>query len=307
MRKQAAVFVLKGKNLTLDGIDLIVDVRDLSRTQTALFLCTGANLTLRNCSITILNQARALPLSLFRTETGPTRAATHVRLERCLVRGAFTRGLPTRAAARASVVLRDSVILGRRRAGLFASMGADAAPECRIFLVQSLVAGPGPIIDWTKKAAGGASKPLVDPRVRLGVRPPAWGGHRQRDLLRTIRLNRPASKSTGSGEENLFAGWMGFFACGDDQTVTVTDLAAARSTWNGTDRSSREILAPWAHAGDLAGAMPADFRSFVPSHLAILQCAARPRGGLYEKAVAAYGDPAVPEPTDGRSRAPSSR
>ncbi len=39
--RQPAVFVLNRKSLTLDGIDLIVDVRDLSRTQTALFSCDG--------------------------------------------------------------------------------------------------------------------------------------------------------------------------------------------------------------------------------------------------------------------------
>ena len=70
VRGQSAVMVLKGKSLTLDGIDLIVDVRDLSRTQTALFLCAGSNLTLRNCSITILNHAAGVPFSLLRTEAG---------------------------------------------------------------------------------------------------------------------------------------------------------------------------------------------------------------------------------------------
>ena len=98
------------------------------------------------------------------------------------------------------------------------------------------------------------------------------------------------------GDENLFAGWVGLFACGDDQTVTVKDLAGARSTWNGTDKLSREILAPWGHRGDLAEAMPADFVSFVPSYRAVLKAAARPRKGLYEKALGAYSEPAVPEP-----------
>ena len=75
--------------------------------------------------------------------------------------------------------------------------------------------------------------------------------------------NQPPGKQIDwSGDENLFAGWKGFFACGDDRTVTVNDLADARSTWNGTDPSSREILAPWAHPGELAGATAADFSSF---------------------------------------------
>ena len=50
VRSQRAVFVLDRKNLTLDGIDLVVDVARLPSDQTALFSCTGASLTLRNCS-----------------------------------------------------------------------------------------------------------------------------------------------------------------------------------------------------------------------------------------------------------------
>ena len=93
VRNQAAVIVLKGKNVTLDGIDLIVDVRDLSRTQTALFLCAGSNLTVRNCSITILNQTAGTPFSIVRTETAGPRP-THVRFERCLIRGSFAESFP---------------------------------------------------------------------------------------------------------------------------------------------------------------------------------------------------------------------
>ena len=69
---QSAVFVLDRKNLTLDGIDLVVDVRDLSPKQTALFSCSGSNLTLRNCSITILNDTNA-SFSVFRVEASASR------------------------------------------------------------------------------------------------------------------------------------------------------------------------------------------------------------------------------------------
>ncbi len=58
VRKQSAVFVLDRKNLTLVGIDLVVDVRDLSPEQKSLFSCSGTNLTLRDCSITILNDTK---------------------------------------------------------------------------------------------------------------------------------------------------------------------------------------------------------------------------------------------------------
>ena len=43
-------------------------------------------------------------------------------------------------------------------------------------------------------------------------------------------------------------------------------------------------------------AVATDFSSFVPSHQAILARVARPRGGIYQRAVAAYSDPAVPQP-----------
>ncbi len=54
-RQQSAVLNLERKNITLDGLDLIVDVRNLSSRQTTLFGCAGSNLTIRNCTITVLN------------------------------------------------------------------------------------------------------------------------------------------------------------------------------------------------------------------------------------------------------------
>ena len=192
------------------------------------------------------------------------------------------------------VVVRDSVVLA---AGgpLVRVDGADATSDNRMFLVQSMVAGPGPIIEWSKKPAGRPAKALV---VRAFGS--VFGRLHGTGIASVIASNDPTQAADKQvdwlGDQNLFAGWVGLFACGDDQTVTVGDLAAARSTWNGTDKLSREILAPWGHRGDLAGATPADFASFVPSHRAVLQRAARPRMGLYEKALSAYSEPAIPEP-----------
>ena len=283
MRQQPAVLVLKGKNLTLDGIDLIVDVRELSRSQTALFQCTGANLTLRNCSITILNQTGGASLTLVKAEPAGSRP-THVRLERCVIRGTLGEGfLFERRHVRGGIARFG----GPRRGGpLVRIVGADAASDNRIFLVQSLVAGPGPIIDWTKKTAGASTKPLVV-RAFNSVFGRLHGSGIASVICTSDSIQAANKQIDWLGEENLFAGWRGLFACGDDQSVTVADLAAARSTWNGTDATSREILAPWAYPGDLAAALPTDFSSFVPSHRVIVQHAARPRAGLYEKALAA--------------------
>ena len=144
-------------------------MRELSRTQTALFLCTGANLTLRNCSITILNQAAGMPLSLDTHRGRARRGRTHVRLEGCLVRGAFADGFRIERRP----VRRGVARFGGRSPEAARSSGfdgADAASESRVFLVQSLVAGPGPIIESTDKTAGRLEQAAGDPRVRLGVR-----------------------------------------------------------------------------------------------------------------------------------------
>ena len=85
VREQSAVVVLRGKNLTLDGIDLIVDAHELSRSQTAIFQCSGADLTLRNCTITILNGPAGATFSFVKA-AGTSARPTHVRLERCLIR-----------------------------------------------------------------------------------------------------------------------------------------------------------------------------------------------------------------------------
>ncbi len=292
VREQSAVVVLKGKNVTLDGIDLIVDTRELSHSQTAVFQCSGADLTLRNCTITILNGPAGATFSFVKA-AGTSARPTHVRLERCLIRGAVAEGFRLTGGG-CELVVRDSVVLA---AGgpLVRVDGADATSDNRMFLVQSMVAGPGPIIEWTKKPAGRPAKALV---VR------AFGsvfGRLHGTGIASVIASNDSTQAADKqvdwlGDQNLFAGWMGLFACGDDQTVTVGDLAAARSTWNGTDKLSREILASWGHRGDLAGATPADFASFVPSHRAVLKRAARPRMGLYEKALSAYSEPAVPEP-----------
>ena len=116
-------------------------------------------MTLRNCSITILNHAAGMPLSLIRTEADASRSPSLVRLEGCLVRGAFTDGFRL-SGGPCDVVLRDSMVVARG-GPLVRFDGADAAAENRVFLVQSLVAGPGPIIESTAATAAGSSKLVI--------------------------------------------------------------------------------------------------------------------------------------------------
>jgi serine/threonine-protein kinase len=290
-RQQPAVLVLDRKDLTLDGLDIVVNVRDLSMRETALFACTASNLTLRNCTITILNPGGS-PFSVIRAEsTGPRPA--RIRLERTLVRGWFTSGLEIGGGQTELLVYR-SVLLGGTGPTVRISR-RESGSEHRFDFVDAVIAGPGPVLEQTVEIAATRVKPLV-----IQAFGSAFGRFQGRGVASVI-ASSSASAEVGkelewSGDRNLFAGWRGFFACGSDRNITVGDLAAVRSTWSGTDQGSHEILAPWPLPADLAAATPEVLAWFLPNRTALLNQVARPRSGLFEKTVAEYRAPAIPEP-----------
>jgi serine/threonine-protein kinase len=87
-RARPAVFVIDGKNVTLEGVDLVVRAADLTPQQTAIFLCRRGSLALRNCTVTIEGPIER-PLAVVQLGSidpaGSGGRAT-VRLERTLVR-----------------------------------------------------------------------------------------------------------------------------------------------------------------------------------------------------------------------------
>ncbi len=126
----------------------------------------------------------------------------------------------------------------------------------------------------------------------------------------------PAAKQIEwAGDKNLFVGWKGFFASGSDPTITVGDLGEIRSTWNGVERESQEILAPWPFPSDVSAISADDLAPFLPNRDAILRRVAHPLPGLFPKAIAAYPTPEVPQTGSGiaqrrleaRNRAPAAR
>jgi eukaryotic-like serine/threonine-protein kinase len=292
VRRQPAVFVLDRESLTLDGLDLVVDVAQLPRNQTALFACTGVNLTLRNCSITIMNQPAGRAFALLRTESGGSRA-THVRLERTLVRGPLSRGFDL-AGGSVDLVLNQSVILAGP-GPLVRVLDGDAAAERRFYFARSLLAGPGPIIERE-------GTPDVPTAQRLVVRAEdsVFGRLHGAGIASVIASDEPSSDLTKridwAGDRNLYAGWKGFLASGPDHTVSLADLAAVRSTWNGTDPGSHENFIPWPQPGNLAETVPTALSPFVPNHESIVQEVAQPRAGWIEKTIGGYAMAAIPEP-----------
>ncbi len=292
MRQQPAVVVLDRKNLILDGIDLLVNVRDLGSIPTAFFSCTGGNLTLRNCTITIKNPTRR-PFAFLRVQPSVVRS-TRIRLERTLVRGEFSSGIEIADAA-TDVVIDKSMIIGGS-VPLFRVSDHDAATEQRFYVLDTILACTGPIIDRAAVAAVAQSKPIV-----IRAYGSAFGRLHGAGIASIVCSSDPtaaaAQQIAWQGNHNLFAGWMGFFAHGKDPTVTVANLAAVRSTWNGAERESQEIPLPWPHPSDLSMATPGELEPFLPNRDGVLREVARPRSGLREKTSLAYAFPLIPEPT----------
>ncbi len=292
VRQQPAVVVLDRKNLILDRIDLVVNVRDLGSIPTALFSCTGGNLTLRNCTITIKNPTRQ-PFAFLRVQPSAVRS-TRIRLERTLVRGGFSSGIEI-ADASTDVVIDKSMILGGS-VPLIRVSDHNVASEQRFFFMDTILAGSGPIIDRAAVAAAAQSKPII-----IRAYGSAFGRLHGAGIASIVCSSDPTAAApqqiAWEGNHNLFAGWMGFFAHGKDPTVTVANLAAVRSTWNNAERASQEIPLPWPQPSDLSMATPGELAPFLPNRDAVLRQVARPRSGLLEKTSLAYAFPLIPEPT----------
>ncbi len=113
VRSLPGVIALEGKSLVLDSLDIIVNLKELPAAQTCLFSCTGASLTVRDCTITLVNQA-SQPFSVVRAE-GSQGRESRIRFERTLVRGhvssVFDLGKGT-----ADVAVRGSCLSGKPRA-----------------------------------------------------------------------------------------------------------------------------------------------------------------------------------------------
>ena len=272
---------LEGGSLILDSLDMMVNLRDPNAAQTSLLCRTGANLTVRNCTVVLVNPANQ-PFTLVQAE-GTTTRGSRIRFEKTLHRGASPRAstsardrLTWRSGRRSSRAARDRSSADSTRNEEAASDSRSsaefwpaAASVFRCGRRQAAMRGDSPL-RWSY----GRSIPFS-----AGSRGPGSPASSSRKVLLPACLR---DRVDWQGRQNLLCGWKRYYASGPEQTLRVSGLAAFRSTWNGTDQDSREILASWPRPRHPGQAVPADFRPLFPD---ANQCSFRRRlghsSGLY--------------------------
>lgn len=293
VRQQPAVIVLEGKSLVLDGLDLVVDVGGLSDQKPfSLFQCAGANLTLRNCSVTLINRDRA-SVCFVRTldsKTSPSR----IRLEGTLVRGAVSSMFELRRGGD-EVVLDGSVILGGD-GPILRSERFDPIVEQKISLIRSVLACRGPIVELLGHFEADQSRP-ISIRTLGSALGRFQGAGTASVIAASTMIERMELAVDWRGEDNTFAGWKGYFASGPTPRALVGggDL---RSTWNESDQTSRTSPLGWGPLPDLALASPKDLTPYLIREGATLARVAHPSPYLLEKTVGSFLAPDIPQPTE---------
>jgi len=284
---QTALCEIEGRTLILEGLDLILDVKDLPRGLESVFLCRGGTLTLRNCSVTVVNRA-ATPFTLVKTATGDRKNRVH--LERTLIQGAMTSGVEL-GGNNSEIFISRSVIVNGSGVGVHAS--GPGQLERRIYVSRSLIASSGPVVELSGGAAGSAQPRLTiramgSTFTRLPSPAPA-------SLLTWTGEGRGSEEMFDwSGEDNTFAGWSGWLSTGRSRSIAVSGLAAARSVWVGTDSRSTETAELRSLVGSADRAGPSSLGKLAPERPGTVSRVGVPAPWLQEKTLGAFARPTVP-------------
>jgi serine/threonine-protein kinase len=293
VRQQPAVIVLDGKSLILDDLDLVVDMSGLSDQRPfSLFQCAGSNLTLRNCTVTLINRNRAR-VSFVRTldsKTSPSR----IRLEGTLVRGAVTSMFELRGGGD-EVALDGSVILGGD-GPILRSERFDPFVEQKISLIRSVLACRGPIVELLGILDADRSRP-ISIRALGSALGRFQGAGTASVIAASTMIEKMELAVDWRGEDNTFAGWKGYFASGPEPRVLVGE-GDLRSTWNDSDQTSRTSPLGWGPLPELALAAPKDLTPYLIREGATLARVAHPSPYLLEKTVGSFLAPEIPQPTE---------
>lgn len=292
IREQEAKFMLGlagVERLTIEGIDLVVDARDLPPSQSTLFLCQGVDLTLRDCSITLVNvDDRRSGFSVFRLAAGPR--PNRIRLERSLIRGPVETLVQVQGGA-AEVALDRSVVLGS--AGPIFQFDA-AEPAARMLrLSRSVLAARGPIAAWMSKATPTTIRSLGTTYAR--VESPGPG---PAFVARGVPPAELGSWLDFDGEADRWVGWSALGQWGAGVVPTTGVRAALRATWPAAEVAGHESASAWPAAAIAESATAARLVEWVPEDEATLRRVAAPSPYLLGQTVDLFPRLGTPELRD---------
>jgi serine/threonine-protein kinase len=285
--QQQAVVDLGNRSLILEGLDLIVDAKDLPPGQSALFHVQGGALTLSDCTVTVINRG-SRPFSVVRT--GQADRPSKVRLERTWVRGDFSEVVDLDLGSADVVVSRSVLVNGHGSAMM--SAGSETADR-RVYVTRSILATSGPAFEMADPPRGARPKALT---VRaLG----STFAHLQAQGRTSLILWRGAGAGATDmvnwqGDANEFTGWDDFLSVGHAHNVRVANLNAARAIWPGTDPASRELAGACAIPQAADRAVPEHLRGIAANRLDVLTRVAAPSPMTQEKSLEAFRRPVVP-------------
>lgn len=288
VKQQPAVIVLDDKKVIFDGIDFVVKVDELPREQNALFLVRGGTLTLRNCSITVVNP-KGQSFSVVRVASA---RPSKIRFEQTLVRG---QGASTVRLAEGpgSVAVLSSVLISGT-APVFAFAAETAPSSHQVHIARSVLVARSPIFEWSTPPVGQRPKAVV---IRaLASTFACFEGASPASLMATKAGLEPEDLVQWLGESNFFAGWNALVATGSEYDIKVRNLSAARRhAWASSDAKSQEIALAWPEPSRIDRIVPGELTSLATARVATLGRVPSPSRFLHEKTVNAFETPRIPE------------
>ena len=292
VNEQAAKFLLGGagvERLLLEGIDLVVDLRDLPPTQASLFLCQGVEVTIRDCTITVVNaEDRRGGFALLKLVGGPR--PNRIRFERSLVRGPVETFI--QVAGGAAAIALDRTVVSGANGPLFQVDPANPG-ERSLSFSRSVLATRGPLINWGGKPAATTLRALgcTFGRVESSGTAP---------LL--VARGEPAGNPKGwldyDGEANHWDGWQGFGQWGPTPPAAGSLLAGLRQSRPEADRDARESSAAWPVVAIDEGMTADVLADLAPESAATLALVAAPRPELLGMTVELFRRLPAPELRD---------
>lgn len=283
VRDQPAVVVLEGKSLTLEGLDLVVNVSQLPLSQTALFQSRGGTLNLKQCTITIVNPRRK-PFALVRSMA--SESPTRVRLERTMVRGTAFTAIDL-SSGPADVILNRSVVASGGAPAIQNGQSEGSSGDRTVHLVRSLICSRGPVLELDPPGSSGRSG-LLTLKV-LGSTFAQLAGEGSTSLIVSgLADGRAEERLTWVGDHNRFSGWRDWFAFGGGRTVKVPDLATARSVWEGIEAQGQQDSGRWQVTQDPVRITPSSLMSHSKEVGGTLTRVASPSPWLFEKTLESF-------------------